>query len=123
MVLRKDEKQRFKKFTEMLNERNEEPALNLIGFAECETHVAKTFEIDGSVKDEISNLKNIRIFTNRKNFNESHILKVIVELCNDQCDELYNSSTLRYKTLNETEYKELLELLDISKDYIFVFNF
>ena len=123
MVLRKDKEQRFKKFTDILKEKMQKSTLNLIGFAECENHAAKTFEIDDSLKDEISNSENIRIFTNQKNLNERHIVKVIVELCNDQCDELYNSSTLRYKTLNETEYKELLELLDNFKDYIFVFNF
>lgn len=143
MVLRKDEKQRFKKFTEMLKAtKKSEETLKLIGFAECEKEdKTPKFEIDDSLKDEVSNSEKIYILLKLSMSEPTdgslsptkikqkyaillfYIGAAFAGLNNNQPEEVFNRSIVDIDCLIETEDKKLLELLDNSKNYVFIFNY
>lgn len=143
MVLRKDEKQRFKKFAEMLKAtKKREETLKLIGFAECEKEdKTPKFEIDDSLKDEVSNSEKIYILLKlsmpeptdgslspEKIKQQNAILLFYIGVAfaglnNNQPEEVFNRSIVDIDCLIETEDKKLLELLDNSKNYVFIFSY
>ncbi len=123
MVLKRAVPQRFFDFTEILKKKILQPNLKLVGFSECKHHMANEFEISDSLKEEISNSENLYILTNQKEFNSHYILSIILKMNNVQDEELYNRSTISFNVLSETEDKELIEQLNSSDDYLFVFNY
>ena len=121
MVLKRDKEQQFQQFTDMLNEINAEPTLKLLGFAECEKNSKIEFEYSDSLENEIANSENVRVFTNKS-------CPVYCNGIGSVIGKLFNSDkgTFTVRSLADKKYKELgrlLELLDDSKDYVFVFSY
>ena len=140
VVLKKDENQRFQQFTDMLNEsERKKQTLKLIGLAKFEKNkVVEAVVIDASLKEEIQNSKNLCILTYPQNdVLAFHTSDAIVNLgdgksekgCDDSkvepghSENLCDDSELDSDFLDEAKDKELIELLDDSKDYVFVFSY
>lgn len=140
VVLKKDENQRFQQFTDMLNEsERKKQTLKLIGFAEFEKNkVVEAVAIDASLKEEIQNSKNLCILTYPRNdvlasFTAGAIVKLGDGKSEKGCDDskvepghsenLCDDSEFTSDFLDEAKDKELIELLDNSKAYVFVFSY
>lgn len=125
MILKRDWNQDFQEFTEKLKEsKKKESTLSLIGFGLCEKDKTTKIEISDSIKAEIANSKNLYILSNHRNSGLVwYVGDAIVKLGDGRCEKSCDDSKVEPDSLSETEDKELLELLDNSKDYIFVFNY
>lgn len=118
------------KFEDIILHLKEKTKLNLklIGYAECESLSAKSFEISDSLKASISNIKDTRIYTNQPLFNQNYIYKTILlteqnnNLYQNTVFDEYNDSKIYYTIFDKTHYKDILQLLNTQMDYIFVFS-
>lgn len=140
VVLKKDENQRIQQFTDMLNEsKKKKQTFKLIGFAEFEKNkVVEAVAIDASLKEEIQNSKNLCILTYPQNdvlasFTSDAIVNLGDGKSEKGCDDskvepghsenLCDDSEFTSDFLDEAKDKELIELLDNSKAYVFVFSY
>jgi hypothetical protein len=100
--------------------------------------VVEAVAIDASLKEEIQNSKNLCILTYPQNDALAfHTSDAIVNLgdgksekgCDDSkvepghSENLCDDSEFKSRFLDEAKHKELIELLDDSKDYVFVFSY
>ena len=101
--------------------------LKLIGYAECESKSAKSFEISDSLKVTISNIQDTYIVTNQPRFNQSYILNKMLlndhnNLYQNCIPDKYDYSRIDYIVFNPEYDDEIRQLLNNHMDYIFVFS-